>query len=117
MKILDELYIDNIIRKKVTTITATTTLLIDNSLVYINNAAVNITLTMPPTVGNNGVEITLIRGLLSTGTVTINPTGADTVEALSGLSGASTSLAATGARGSKVTFICIATTWIRLKND
>ena len=117
MKILDgEIANDGGINNRIKVITATSTLLASDSLVFLNNGATNIILTLPLWI--DGMEIFIGRiQSTSTGTVTIQCSGANNIESLTGTVGATTSLATIGVRGSKITLIHYQNTWIRKGND
>lgn len=103
------------IKKAIRTVSATGAITVNDCIVFITNGATNITLTMPTPVGNTGLEITLVRSIGSTGTITVTP-GAGQIEALAGTLGATTSLAAIGVYGGSVTFVSNGTNWLRTIN-
>ncbi len=103
------------VRRNQRTISATTTLTTSDDMVFITNGATAITVTMPTPVGNAGVQITLVRSIGSTGTITVTP-GAGQIEALNGTLGATTSLAARGVYGGSAVFVSNGTNWLRTIN-
>lgn len=116
MIILDNLLLDSTIKTKIKTLTATATLLITDPIVVINNAAVNVSYNLPVTTGNEGVEIVIMRISGSTGTITINAPAGSTVEGIGGTLGATSGVAGSGTRGSKICFICVGNSWLRKWN-
>ncbi len=103
------------IRKAIRTVSATGAITVNDCIVFVTNGATAITLTMPTPVGNAGLEITIVRSIGSTGTITITP-GAGQIEALAGTLGATTSLATIGTYGGAVTFVSNGTNWLRTIN-
>lgn len=104
----------------ITNITSTTTLNITNHKVLVSNGATNITITLPDALTCLGREYVISRASGSTGSITIQRTGTNTIQALNGTLGATTSISlhsATGA-GLNVRFTAINIggigVWVRL---
>lgn len=112
---IDTLQITGGIKRNVRTISATTTLTLNDDVVFITNGATAITVTLPTPVGNGGQQFVLVRSIGSTGAITVTP-GAGQIEALAGTLGATTTLAAIGAFGGAVTFVSNGTNWLRTIN-
>ena len=79
-----------------------------------NNAAANITITLPTPVGITGRIYVVKRDQASTGTVSITPT-AGNIQALAGTFGSTTSLAALGGYGQSATFQSDGINWHRIQ--
>lgn len=98
------------------TITATSTLTIWDDSIQVNNAAVNVTITLvSPVIAWAWAEIHISRWVWATWTITINP-WAWQIEALANTLWATTSLAASWAYGQNVIFISNWTNWLRKMN-
>lgn len=110
-----QLHIAGNIARNITNVATTSVLTNGQGLIKVNNAATNITLTLPTPVGNSGLEFYIGRNTGSTGTITINPGGGQ-IEALAGTLGATTTLAAIGVLGGRVTFISNGVNWLRKQN-
>lgn len=83
--------------------------------VYVVNDSTAVTQTLPDPSTVSGRIYVIARGTGSTGTITINP-GSGQIEALAGTLGTTTSLAALGSLGAKVTFQSDGTNWRRISN-
>ena len=103
------------VKRNIRTVSTTTTLTLNDDVVFITNGATAITITLPTPVGNSGQSFSLVRSIGSTGAITILP-GAGQIEALAGTLGASTSLAALGVYGGASTFVSNGTNWLRTIN-
>lgn len=103
------------IKRNVRNVTATSSLLATDDVLFIGTGATAMTLTLTTPVGNAGRQVTISRNVGSTGTLTIAP-GAGQIEALAGTLGATTTLAASGAIGANVVFISDGTNWLRMIN-
>lgn len=104
----------------VTNITATTILNSTHNKILVSNGATNITITLPDALTCLGREYVISRAAGSTGSITIQRTGTNTIQALNGTLGATTSISlhsATGA-GLNVRFTAINIggigVWVRL---
>lgn len=83
----------------VTVITTTTTLTALHNKIVANNVLANITITLPDALTCLGRKYTISRYLLSTGTITMQTTGTNQVQALLGTIGATTTIPAHSATG------------------
>lgn len=105
------------IKTNIRTVTATTTVTADDSILCVQNGGANITINLPSAASSKGRLIIIKRYTASTGTVTIQAvSGGGNIEALEGTFGATTTLAAIGSRGSQVGFMSDGTVWHRLFN-
>ena len=98
-----------------TTITGNYTVLIADNHINITNGATAVTVTLPTPVSFTNREITLSKGVNSTGIVTI-ATSVGLLEDLSGTLVANTTLATLGSFGAKVVYKSNGTNWIRKIN-
>ena len=83
----------------ITNITATTALNATHHKILVSNAAVNITITLPDALTCLGREYIFSRAAGSTGSITIQRTGTNVVQALNGTTGATTSIGLHSAAG------------------
>lgn len=83
----------------ITNITATTALNATHHKILVSNAAVNITITLPDALTCLGREYIFSREAGSTGSITIQRTGTNVVQALNGTTGATTSIGLHSATG------------------
>lgn len=77
----------------ITNITTTTTLNATHHKVLVSNGATNITITLPDALTCLGREYVISRAAGSTGSITVQGTGTNTIQAVSGTTGATTSIA------------------------
>ena len=83
----------------VTVITATTTLNDTHHKIVANNGATNITITLPNANSCLGREYIISRAAGSTGTITVQGSGGNTIQALIGTTGGSTTIGVHSATG------------------
>lgn len=83
----------------ITNIVATTTLNATNHKVLVSNGATNITITLPDALTCLGREYVMSRAAGSTGSITIQRTGTNTIQALNGTTGITTSIGLHSATG------------------
>jgi hypothetical protein len=97
------------------TVSANYTVLATDYTIYVTNGATAVTITLPAASGDNRRIYNIARGTGSTGTITIATAGGN-VEALAGTLGTTTTVAALGAYGSKITFQSNGTNYVRIGN-
>jgi len=96
-------------------VTATGALLATDDVAIVQNGATNVTVTLPAPAANAGRQVTVSRGIGSTGSITVQG-AAGQIESLAGALGATTTLSASGGLGSSVVFLSNGTAWLRLLN-
>ncbi|HVM86896.1 MAG TPA: hypothetical protein VMT76_01825 [Puia sp.] len=97
------------------TVSANYTVLATDYTIYVTNGATAVTITLPAASGATRRIYNIARGTSSTGTITIATAGGS-VEALSGTLGTTTTVAALGSYGSKITFQSNGTNYVRIGN-
>ncbi len=102
-------------------VTGTTTLSATDRIVYVNNGASNVTITLPAVATSTQRLMTIVRYGNSTGVITIAAAAGDEIGSIAGVYTASTTtLAAQGTYGAKVTFQASAPGvgyWFRYENN